>query len=272
MYHSITFKSDNALINEKNTWTDWHLVPVSRPVINPPKVKTRIVDIPGGNGSIDLTETLTGRSLYYNRTGSLEFIVVNDTYEPVNDYIEWSLAYSNIVNAIHGRKLKAILEDDPDWYYEGRFFVNEWRSNRNHSSIVIEYDLNPYKWRVLNTIEDPLTMAYYKDISFKQASTITRINTLERVGYSSVSPILVVNSEYENTKCRVRFYVDRDNTSVIDYQKTLPIGTHELTDLVIPSPSWTGVNSKCEFYGTGSGQPSSSVIGTFSFYWRRGSL
>ena len=30
-YHSVVF-------GEKNTWDDWHLVPSSRPVINPPDV------------------------------------------------------------------------------------------------------------------------------------------------------------------------------------------------------------------------------------------
>ncbi len=43
MYHSIT-------IGNKNTWDDWHLIPATRPLFNPPTVKTNMVNIPGGDG------------------------------------------------------------------------------------------------------------------------------------------------------------------------------------------------------------------------------
>lgn len=36
MYHSIT-------IGEKNTWDDWHLIPTSRPLVNPPSVNTHLI-------------------------------------------------------------------------------------------------------------------------------------------------------------------------------------------------------------------------------------
>ena len=57
MYHSIT-------IGDKNTWDDWHLIPTTRPLFAPPGVKKNIVSIPGGDGSLDLTEALTGRPTY----------------------------------------------------------------------------------------------------------------------------------------------------------------------------------------------------------------
>ena len=46
MYHSIT-------IGSKNTWDDWYLIPSSRPVVNPPKPKTKYIDIPGADGHLD---------------------------------------------------------------------------------------------------------------------------------------------------------------------------------------------------------------------------
>ena len=48
MYHSIT-------IGDKNTWDDWHLIPATRPLFNPPTVKENMVNIPGGDGVLDLT-------------------------------------------------------------------------------------------------------------------------------------------------------------------------------------------------------------------------
>ena len=48
MYHSITF-------GEKNTWDDWHLIPSSRPVFNPPVFREKFIDIPGVSGLLDLS-------------------------------------------------------------------------------------------------------------------------------------------------------------------------------------------------------------------------
>ena len=110
MYHSVTF-------GDKNTWDDWRLVPASRPVFNPPAQKVTTLDIPGGDGVIDLSQSLTGYPVYQNRTGSIEFIVMND-FKP------WHMAYSDIMDYLHGQKLRAVLEDDPEYFYEGRFTVN----------------------------------------------------------------------------------------------------------------------------------------------------
>lgn len=131
MYHSITFGT-------KNTWTDWHLIPSSRPVFNPPPLKSKYVDIPGADGEVDLTELLTGSPKFGNRTGSLEFIVAND-------YLSWDVAYSTIMNYLHGQSMHAVLEDEPLYYYDGRFSVSEWRSDKNYSLITIEYVLAPHR-------------------------------------------------------------------------------------------------------------------------------
>lgn len=139
MYHSVIF-------GDKNTWDDWQLVPQTRPFFAPPAPKVKTVDIPGGDGLIDLTESLTGYPVYSNRTGSIDFIVVNDFYEPVSSHEEWFKVYSRIMNYIHGQKMIAYLEDDPDWYYEGRFSVGSWKSGKNYSEITINYDVGPYKW------------------------------------------------------------------------------------------------------------------------------
>lgn len=147
MYHSVTF-------GDKNTWDDWHLVPSSRPVFNPPTLKTKTLEIPGGDGVIDLSEALTGYPVYNNRTGSMEFIVVNDFYEPVKTHQEWYEVYSNIMDYLHGQQLQAFLEDDKEYYYEGRFTVNNWKSDKNHSIITIDYDVGPYKWLIHSSLED----------------------------------------------------------------------------------------------------------------------
>lgn len=131
MYHSIT-------IGDKNTWDDWHLIPSSRPLVSPPNVRTNLVDVPGTDGSLDITDALIGRATYTDRTGSWDFFVDNG-------YGKWSDRYSEIMAYLHGKKLTAVLEDDPLFYYEGRFFVNEWRSDPYYSRITINYEVGPYK-------------------------------------------------------------------------------------------------------------------------------
>ena len=145
-YHSIKFGnlSNNTW---KDTYDDWHLAPSSRPVINPPAQKVKTLDIPGGDGLIDLSTSLTGYPVYQNRTGSIEFIVLND-FRP------WQIAYSDIMGYLHGKTMQAILEDDPGYYYEGRFTVNSWKSEKNWSKITIDYSVGPYKWSLQDSTDD----------------------------------------------------------------------------------------------------------------------
>lgn len=137
MYHSIT-------IGDKNTWTDWHLIPATRPLVNPPPVKTNMIEIPGADGTLDLTETLAGRAVYGDRTGSWTFYVDNG-------HATWSSIYSTIMAYLHGKQMTCVLEDDPAFYYEGRFSVNQWLSEASNSKIVINYEVGPYKLYSLDT-------------------------------------------------------------------------------------------------------------------------
>lgn len=140
MYHSIIF-------GDKNTWADWYLFPSSRPVFNPPKPKEKLVDIPGADWHLDLSTSLTGEVLYEGREGSFEFIVDNG-------HVEWYDLYSQIMDYLHGQVLKATLEDEPVFYYEGRFSVNQWKSDPHNSKIVIDYNVSPYKLEKYSSLED----------------------------------------------------------------------------------------------------------------------
>lgn len=130
MYHSV-------IIGDINTWDDWHIAPTSRPVINPPEVKTEYVEIPGADGALDYTEVLSGIK-YKNRTGSWEFVVIND-------YQDWNILYQTILSYIHGKRLRVVLEDDPQYYYNGRLSLNSWTSSEQYSTVTIDYVLEPYK-------------------------------------------------------------------------------------------------------------------------------
>ncbi len=170
MYHSVTF-------GDKNTWTDWHLIPSSRPSFNQPPVKTRFLEIPGAHGQLNMVTIATGRPVYGVRTGSLDFIVAPG-------YLSWEITYSNIMNYLHGKTLDASLEDDPVYYYEGQFTVNSWKSGKSFSGITIDYTVNPYKksissltgewlWDPFNFETDTVPeVADYMDVQINGSKTI----------------------------------------------------------------------------------------------------
>lgn len=146
MYHSIIF-------GDKNTWADWYLIPSSRPVFNPPEPKTKFVDIPGANWHLDMSEVLTGDIAYNAREGSFEFIVDNGQLSEYKaEY--WYELYSKIMDYLHGRIMKATLEDEPGYYYEGRFSVNQWKSDPHNSKITIDYTVSPFKYEATSSLED----------------------------------------------------------------------------------------------------------------------
>lgn len=171
MYHSIMF-------GDKNTWDDWHLIPQTRPVFLPPDAKTSYVEVPGADGKIDLTESLTGSILYKNRQGTIQFYVDNG-------HEEWDVLYSKIMNYLHGQKMNAILEDDPSFYYEGRFSVNTWKSEKYRSEIAIDYDVAPYKIDIQSSKEDWLWDPFNFEVGVIREYNNVRVNgelTLEFIG------------------------------------------------------------------------------------------
>ena len=141
--HSVKF-------GEYDSWKDFHLIPVSRPVINPPLERTSFVPIAGRSGKLDLSWALTGKPVYDNRTGSIEFYVDH------NQWKDWITAYTAILEALQGKRMQVVLSDDPDYYYEGLCYVDKWSSDERSSKISIKYDLSPSK-KLLSSITDTWT-------------------------------------------------------------------------------------------------------------------
>ena len=141
--YSLTFAMSNDLTTEKNTWTDWGLIPDSPPMINPPEPDTKFVDIPGRKrGPIDVTTMLIGDVCYKRTSGSWNF------YREIGSVNTRRIVYNAILSFLHGRKGKVMLEEDPDHYYWGRFTVTLPKSIKNPMSISINYDLEPVRYNV----------------------------------------------------------------------------------------------------------------------------
>lgn len=138
MYHSLIFV-DGAVT--RHTWDNWHLIPSSRPVISRPSPAYKMVDIPGMDGQLDLTDYLIGRPTYSNCSGTFQFYVANEKV-----YGDWASRKSEISGFLNGRKMRMFLEDDPQYYYEGRFYLSGWNPGAAFSTVSIDYQVLPYKF------------------------------------------------------------------------------------------------------------------------------
>ena len=136
MYHSVS-------IGDKNTWEDWRLIPASPPSIVLPPVKKNLVDLPGGNGSIDLTRFLNNTPRYGIREGTWEFVITDQT---TMTRAQWG---SLIASYLHGKRFeKIILEDDPEYYYSGMLEVSAVKPGKSFSGITISYTIDTFKHRI----------------------------------------------------------------------------------------------------------------------------
>jgi hypothetical protein len=139
--HSIT-------IGDKHTWRDWHLMPCDRPNFTDAEPRLVFIEVPGADGKLDVSNALTGRVLYERREGSFEFYVDNDHIE------SWHNLYTKMKNYVQGRLLQAVLDDDPLWYYEGRFWFSEPSQDEYNMKVQLNYNVRPYKRKVYNSLED----------------------------------------------------------------------------------------------------------------------
>ncbi len=224
---------DGVTFGTKHSYRDWGLLLKSRPVISPPSPKTVYVDIPGSDGIIDLTESLTGDVKFDNRTITCEFVVLDARNR-------WSDIYSEIMDYLHGQRMKVRLDEDPTYYYEGRLQVNEWKSDKVTSTITIEGDVEPYKMEMFSSLEDWEWDSFnfetgiirdYKEIRVDESLTFT----IEGRRKSVVPSFTVVSDD--GSGLQVRF-----NGTTYD----LPDGTSRVLNIVIKN----GTNT---LYFTGNG-------------------
>ena len=234
MYHSIqiipmdkAIFNSNGTMNGRNTWTNWHLIPESRPVIHPPEFKSNYADISGANGSVDLSTVLTNYPVFNDREGSIDFYVMNG-------YKEWYNAYSDIMEYCHGQKVRLIFDDEPSYYYSGRVMVNEWRSEKDWSKIVLDYHVDPYKYELFSTLEDwrwdPFSFvdgiirnySDYKDVAIHGDGDTVVYSVVIPLRAMPVVPEFTIQASTANTWINLIKYKS-DNTSIALQRKiTLP--------------------------------------------------
>lgn len=134
-----------VLFDEYNTFTDFNLY-IEKLEITGAQVKTNIVDIPGADGELDFSYSLTGEAKFQNRR-------INITCANLKRYFTLQ-EYSRVQNAIHGKKMRIRLSKDLNFYYEGKVSVNKYEANGLIREILIECNVEPYKYDLFSSDED----------------------------------------------------------------------------------------------------------------------
>lgn len=192
--------NEGVLFGDKHSFRDWGLHLASRPVISPPVPKLNLIEIPGTDERIDLTEAVSGEVNYESRELTFEFEVIQRKGS-------WPSIQSEIMNYLHGKKMKIILDEDTEWFWEGRLYVDDWSSHVADSIITIKANVEPYKWHTTTTGGDwlwgPLSfhdgvIQDYKDLEISGSTTVYVYNSRKRV----VPEIIVSDITVDNVKVR----------------------------------------------------------------------
>lgn len=168
--------------------------------LSPPEPKTYTVDIPGGDGVIDLTQSLTGDVAYNNRQQQFTFMVVNpDSFERVK---------TDVSNFLHGKEFDYQITMDPGYTYHGRFTVTDYSHGKYaYPGLVgafnVSIDAEPYKLK--------------GHMTYKLNATGGKMFRLES-GRKPVHPIIECQQP-----TKVRFG---------DVITNVPVGTYRLNDVI----------------------------------------
>ena len=111
--------------------------------LSQPSPKTYTVDIPGGNGKLDLTEFLTGDTLYDNRSQEFVFAII--------DVKDFEHTKTEISNFLHGKAYDYQITMDPNYTYHGRFTVADASHTKYLNGVVgiiqISIEADPFKFK-----------------------------------------------------------------------------------------------------------------------------
>lgn len=104
-----------------------------------PTAKTVSVNIPYGDGALDLTDYYGGVS-YSNRAITMHFFVPANSTDHMGKY-------HNVLKLLNGKRRKIVFSADQAYYYYGRLAVSNYAVNGSVWSFDITADCDPYQYQ-----------------------------------------------------------------------------------------------------------------------------
>ena len=156
-----------------HSYTNLNLI-LSARSIGEAQVKTYLVDIPGADGRLDLTDFF-GEPKYNNRQIKYTF-----SFSGTRSAIETK--YSEICSKLNGKYFTSIVDDaDTGYYWTGRCSVNDLQLKKNIASVEVTVDAAPYKLKMTLTT---------KRYTFASSLSVTIVNSRK-----SVVPTITTSAE-----------------------------------------------------------------------------
>lgn len=112
--------------------------------VEPAEPKLNLIEIPGADGAVDMTEQPAGQVTYETRKITWTFAL----YPGEN----WEAKRRQVNNALNGRRCDITISTDPEYYYQGRLSVKKHNVDMSLRQIVVEAICQPYKLRQLQTL------------------------------------------------------------------------------------------------------------------------
>lgn len=124
-----------------------------------PEVKEYVVEVPGGDSVIDLTEALTGDVAYNRGKHTFTFAYTQHVDSEPDDVYNWDerlwhTVKTELKGRLHGRRFDYRISMDPLYTYTGRFKLSfsDTEFEKPYGIVTIEVDYEPYK--LLKTITE----------------------------------------------------------------------------------------------------------------------
>lgn len=243
-----------VIFGYESDWENDPIYPTSTPYIAPPEMKTSYVDIPGANGSLDMSTALTGLPTYKNREGEFEFLLPPLANSVDNRYYE---RYSSLMHKISQKATKMTITGDPDFYYQGRFQIGSWDSTDVFYKFTVKYNVDPFKYHVKKVSEE--FESVFRDIELDSPDTFIDIYP-DLIPYADTMPV----SPLITTVCTtdvIEIQFTNLEMDIIGLTKKYNTGARIENQFLISNA--TGIN-KCKMSAKGKG--------TISIDYRNGRL
>ena len=238
MYYGVKFGTKHTLI-------DWGLYMVKPPEISRPDPVTYEVEIPGADGTLDLTESLTGEVVYRNRP--IRFFFMSKI--PI---LNWRALESEIANHLHGKNLDIICDDDPDYYWNGRCYLEEWSFKGRISYITIAATVYPYKWEndeasygtTTAVGSQTLDVTTGEDIAAGSLYTDFRFGTKEipTLDLSNINQLIISYTDTHSSDFQVNLVKIYDASDTVYEASVLDEGIYRTVTIDVSAISEAGVD------------------------------
>jgi len=112
--------------------------------IGMPQTQSYTVEVPGRNGLLNLTKSLTGEVTYTNRELSFRFFCTGS--------FEHMQAAEQTLTRLHGETVRLIDDDTPEYYYEGELSFEVTERKLNYRIFTLQIDAQPFKTCLFATV------------------------------------------------------------------------------------------------------------------------